>query len=683
MLALALVSIVSLLNRARGRGASPGLMRFRLVAALLFWALLTLWAGIAAVMVGIAGLVGGTGLGLLVSLAIILIWGLFCTALWFWVRGNIRADAGWLLVIILFCGNVYYWQRAWICEPLAFSGFGPAQLCTAKLYESGSGGVIRNRQTARAWYGYAAERGIAEAQYEVGLFTRDRAKKEQWLVRAADQGNSDAAVELYFLWQRSDEGVVRLRQASEAGHTSAHYYLGNHYLYGTGGLERDLARVRKLWTEAAESGNPQAMQALAIAWARGGILFNYSDEKSRHWERQAQEAAQDTREMRPLERSFAVNWERTLQDIRAQRTAAEADDVQAMLAIGHDILKQAQEDHALIEKGMSWVVRAAAAGSAKARYEAADYYLEQGQSNASVQAEGRNWLVAAADSGHEKALRRLIEALKAEDDGFQRDLDGSRRYSEALFALLDARGVRPNQTPWMSASWEYTDTLKQIRREQEQYLPPQELKRQAEAGDAIAQYHLGKERMRTDFAAGVSLLVASANAGYAQAQYEMAQRIRHRKRTPEEEAQAITWLHESESAGHRGAMVDLGILYLQGLARQGIDKNPYRARLLFEASLRGVDEIVYEQKRSGGSWQYTVKSVNRWLDRIPESIKRLQLDNLHGEARRKEIVHWYERENERLHRQLDEASGEEATDHHKELELIEQQFNVMLEASPS
>ena len=680
LIALASGSVISLAGRMCGRSTGPWLFRFRLVAALIFGGLLALWSGIAAVMVAFAGMVGGSGLGVLVSLAILLIWGAVCYWLWRWVRGSALADAGWLLIISVFCGNVYYWQRAWICEPLAYSGVGRAQLCTAKLYESGSGGVIRNKQTARAWYGYAAERGIAEAQYEVGKFTRKREHKESWLTRAADQGNSEAALELYFLSGRSEAGVVRLQEASAAGHAGAHYYLGNHYYYASGGLERDLPRVRYLWNEAAQNGNPQAMQALAIAWARGGILFDKSAEKSQYWERRARESARDVKAMRPLERSFAANWERVLLEVRARHEAAEAGDTQAMLAIGLDILKQAAQDQQLIDKGMNWIVRAAGAGSADAQYEAAGYYLEQGKFEAVSQAQGRDWLVAAADSGHEKGLVRLIETLKNGNDGFQRDLERSRAYSEALFAVLDARGVRPNQGPWMSASREYADTLKQIQREQEQYLPPQQLSEQAESGNAIAQYHLGKERMRTDFAAGLRLLEASAAAGYAQAQYEMAQRIRHRKRTLEEEAKAIAWLHDASSAGHRGAMVDLGILYLQGVARAHIAKNPYRARLLFEASLQGAEDIVYEQKRSGGSWQYTRASVNRWLERIPASIGRLQLEGLQGETRLRELNRWYDRESQRLQQTIDAATGADAAEHRHELELIGQQRNQLLES---
>ena len=677
LLALAAVSFLALIGRLVG---GDGVKRdwYRIWPALASWVLLTVWTVIAASMVAVAGLVAGTGLGFLVSLGVVLIWALICVGLWFWVGGRMLADAVCLVLIAGICSGVYLWQRAWLCEPLAHSGFGHAQLCTARLYEEGSGGVIRNRNTARAWYRYAAEQGIAAAQYAVGRFTYDSEEKQQMLTRAADQGNSDAAFELYSILQRSSEGVTRLQQASGAGHPGAQYYLGTHYLNGTGGLDRNLPRARSLWNAAAEGGNTSAMQALAIAWARGVILFDYSEEKSAYWEGRALESARDIRKMPLLEQSFAVNWQRVLQEVRSRRAAAEAGDTQAMLAIGDEILRQAGQDQHLVAKGMTWVGRAAAAGSADAQYQVADYYLKRGREDATQLTAGRDWLVAAAESGHETALRKLIKALKQPEYGFQRDLERSRSYSEALFRTLKGRGIRPNEVERMSAGWEYSDTLKQIRREQEQYLPPQQLREQADLGDAVAQYHLGKERMGKDYAAGLALLEASARGGHTQAKYELAQMIRHRKRTPEEEGRAIRWLQEAAASDHRGAMVDLGIVYLQGLARQDIPRNPYRARTLFETSLLGVEDIVYEQKRPGSSWQYTTKSVNRWLDRVPPAIRRLQLEGLDDEARRQEINDWYERESRRLQQEIDTDSGAGSTEYNKELALIGQQRDLLL-----
>ena len=90
-------------------------------------------------------------------------------------------------------------------------------------------------------------------------------------------------------------------------------------------------------------------------------------------------------------------------------------------------------------------------------------------------------------------MRAVISAYKQQTDGFPRDLQRSKAYSEALFALLKARGVLANQTDWMRTSREYSDTLQQIKKEANRYLPPDELKRQSDAGDPAARYHRAKQ----------------------------------------------------------------------------------------------------------------------------------------------------------------------------------------------
>ena len=238
-----------------------------------------------------------------------------------------------------------------------------------------------------------------------------------------------------------------------------------------------------------------------------------------------------------------------------------------------------------------------------------------------------------------------------------------------------------NEPDWMTASWEYSDTLKQIRKEASRYLPPDELQRQSDAGDPAARYHLAKELISTRYAEGVALLTASAAAGYPQAQYEMASSYRHRKRTEQEERQAVEWLAAAAKSGHRGAMVDLGVVYLQGVKRIGLERNPYRAKLLFEQALRDREDVVYEQQTGNGrSWQYTVDSVNRWLAQIPESVMRLDLEGLEAEQRRQAIEQWYTREQQRLRAQTPEPAVESQVLRQQQLDELDQQRSVLLGA---
>jgi len=418
------------------------------------------------------------------------------------------------------------------------------------------------------------------------------------------------------------------------------------------------------------------MRALTIAYARDGVLFDYDPELSLHWEQQARLPAALQVEIPLIETPLASNWERELQEVRERHSRAEAGDADAQLAIGREILQQAGTDTPLINKAYGWIERAAQTGFVDAQLQLANYYLGAEPASASDLEQGRRWLLAAADAGHERALRKAITACKEAAYGLPRDLQRAKAYSEDLFKVLKARGVLENESDWLTASWEYSDTLKQIKSEAERYLPPDELKRQSDAGDPAAMYYQGKDLRSTRFDEGTALMKASAEAGYPQAQYEMARSYRTRKRTEEEERQAVDWLAAAVRSGHRGAMVDLGIVYLQGIKRIGLERNPYRARLLFEQALRGSGDTVYEQKTGNGrSWIYTVEIVNHWLDRIPEPVKRLDLKDLEGALRQAAIEQWYRQERQALESQS--AQGD-AFALQKQLEQLEQQRSVLL-----
>ncbi len=671
LLVMVSVSGFALYRQSRHRPPGPGFAWLKGLLLLPLWVLCLIWTGVAARMGVFTGTMSGSWLFLLLGLGVVPVFALLTWGLYFWIRGRRLADAAVLLLVPALIYSVYSEQRLWICEPLAMSGLGRAQLCTARLYEHGDGGAIRDRGTARGWYRHAAEQGVAEAEYQVAGFTRGRDQKITWYTRAADQGHAGAAYQLYWLLEKvePEAAVQRLQAAVRKQHAGAQYRLGLLYQNASGGVERDLPRTRRLWTRAARGGHISAMRALAIAYARDGILFDYDQELSRHWEQQAHSLAPSKPDIPLIEQALEWNWERVLQDVRARRARAEAGDATAQLEIGREILKQVGTDPALIDKAIGWIERAAQTGSMAAQYQLANHYLDADQPYETTHEQGRRWLIAAADGGHEAALRKVISALKEQGYGMKRDLQRSRAYSEALFAVLEARGVLANQPDWMTASWEYSDTLKQIKKEASQYLPLEELKQQGYAGDPAAQYHLAKEIQAKQFDESIALMTASAAAGYPQAQYEMARRYRTRKRTEKEEQQAIDWLMAAAGSGHRGAMVDLGGVYLQGIKRIGFKRNPYRAKVLFEQALQDREDVVYEQQTGNGrAWQYKVKGVRRRLSRVPEFVQRLDLEGLEGVPRRQAIEQWYAQTQQTLRSQSPEPAGEA-------LALLQQQFD--------
>jgi TPR repeat protein len=680
LLLMAGLSAIALYRQLHRPPPGPGFIRLKGIVLLPLWVLVLIWTGLSAAMGVFAGGMTGSWLFPLLSLAVVPVFALLTWGLYFWVRGRPLADASVLLLVPAFFLTVYTVQKQWICEPLAFSGVGRAQLCTARLYERGEGGAIRNQHTARGWYRHAAEQGVAEAEYQVAGFTYERAQKIDWYTRAADHGHAGAAYRLYWLLEKdeSEMAVQRLQAAVHAGHAGALYRMGVVHQGGRGGVDRDPERTRALWIRAARGGYITAMQALAIAYARG-ILFDHDPELSRHWEQQARELATSKPDIPTIEQFMEWNWERLLQEARERRALAEAGDADAQLAIGREILQQAGTDPALIDKALGWIERAAATGSVEAQYQLANLYLDAESASEREREQGRQWLLAAADGGQEEALRKVITAFKEQTYGFPRDLQRSKAYSEALFAALKARGVLANQTDWMITSWEYSDTLQQIKKEANRYLPPDELKRQSDAGDPTAQYHQAKELQSTNFDEGAALMTASAMAGYPQAQYEMATSYLHRKRTEQEEQQAIEWLTAAAESGHCGAMVDLGSVYLRGVKRIGLARNPYRAKQLFEQALRDREgDVIYEQKTRRGSWQYTMRTMNTWLAQVPEAVQRLDLEGLQGEERQQTIEQWYTQERETLQSQTPAPEGEALALQKKQLDQIEQQRAVLL-----
>ncbi|HSF06670.1 MAG TPA: hypothetical protein VLG10_12845 [Methylomirabilota bacterium] len=164
--------------------------------------------------------------------------------------------------------------------------------------------------------------------------------------------------------------------------------------------------------------------------------------------------------------------------------------------------------------------------------------------------------------------------------------------------------MTPNQGRRLSDAWEHADTVQQLRREREQYLPPQALAEAAKAGDARAQYHLSREVMAHDVDAGVKLLYAAADGGFAEAQYHAGQPVRTRKSAPETQCRAVGWLTAAAAQGHRGAMHELGTIYAQGMKDIGLARDPARARMLYKQALDGGGDVLYRYTdRSGHGWE--------------------------------------------------------------------------------
>lgn len=120
------------------------------------------------------------------------------------------------------------------------------------------------------------------------------------------------------------------------------------------------------------------------------------------------------------------------------------------------------------------------------------------------------------------------------------------------------------------------------------------LKPLAEAGDALAQYHLGMlhyngHGVPEDEKTAVDLLTKSANQGNVDAMFQLGNAFVFGNDTPrfvaDADQEAARWYFKAASAGHAEAQYALGLLFIVG---KGVQKNTEEAdRWMEQAAKNG------------------------------------------------------------------------------------------------
>ena len=170
-------------------------------------------------------------------------------------------------------------------------GVAVAQYNVGVRYANGRG-VEKNEREAVAWFRKAAEQGYAPAQvilalsYEEGRggLANDEREAARLYKLAADQRNSRAQLRLaYFYFEgrgglpKDDREAVHLyKLAAHQGNAHAQVALGLLYEQGGGGLPKDDREAARLYKLAADQRNSRAQLRLAYFYfeGRGGLPKN-------------------------------------------------------------------------------------------------------------------------------------------------------------------------------------------------------------------------------------------------------------------------------------------------------------------------------------------------------------------------------------------------------------------------
>jgi hypothetical protein len=164
--------------------------------------------------------------------------------------------------------------------PLAESGSADAQYVLGGMYALGQG-VGRDLDTARQWYGLAADQGHLVAIHSLGVMhyfgngvRQDHEVAGVWFQKAAERGHAQSQVNLatmYVLGQGvwRDAGLARhwFRQAAEQGDPLAQFNLGMLHELGEG-TERNPGKAVYWYRQSASQGFEGATERLG---ALGGV----------------------------------------------------------------------------------------------------------------------------------------------------------------------------------------------------------------------------------------------------------------------------------------------------------------------------------------------------------------------------------------------------------------------------
>nr|SPS05124.1 putative Beta-lactamase [Candidatus Nitrotoga fabula] len=128
-------------------------------------------------------------------------------------------------------------------------------------------------------YHKAAEQGVADAQYNLGIMyyqgkgvPKNDVQAEYWYRKAAEQGHADAQFSLGVmnaLGRKDDtQAVYWYRQAAEQGFVDAQFNLGIMYYKGRGVIKDD-GQAAYWYRKAAEQGHVLAQAKLGVSYSQG------------------------------------------------------------------------------------------------------------------------------------------------------------------------------------------------------------------------------------------------------------------------------------------------------------------------------------------------------------------------------------------------------------------------------
>ena len=441
-----------------------------------------------------------------------------------------------------------------------------------------------------------------------------------YLTRAANQGHSEAALELARLAmqkaqskQPNTEALNWYEIAANSNNQKALETLAGYY------KARQNVDVADL--EKSLEYNGRLLNSLQIGSNTQPRLTQ------QHWAGEYRDTQKRLTQMRRLGGSWQI----------AKKLAEESPDKEYLLA--KELLNSRQ-----YAAGMQRMKSAAQRGSSKAQFELAFKTL-RGPRSFTQEVDAVSELQALDQIGFLEAsleLARLYQSgtgLVPRNYYLARQLfrkartdptlsNQALRWLTRIPNVTDSLEIKPDDEPRAKIEAWYQQAISQeldnalLRQQYEVLLDHfreiDALKRQATANGDKLEYQLAQTLQSHDLAKAMAWLKRAAINGYADAQYELAVRmIRGKRNTPEQQQALKKWAIMAANSGHVGALVFLAAQYKSGYG--GFERNRDLAKSYYLKAMQSSGtEILYEGKIAGRVISIKRSNIQKTLAALSE-----------------------------------------------------------------
>jgi TPR repeat protein len=512
-----------------------------------------------------------------------------------------RSMVGGLIVAIVLLGWVH--RALFFLKPLADMGIASAQYHLALSLQKKPGYHPGLSADSRNYLERAAEQGHIKAAMMLARSPRNAEDKLRWLAVAAEGGIAEAHYELYRYMLKSSVADYKsrsamdwLQSAAESGFAGAQYELGRLLIHGDRalGIEKNNKKARQWWEKAAANAHGRAMGELAWRYNQAADGFPWDPARATALLEKMADGYRQGRYGLPQNQQMASGRQQRAEEIHALEERIAQGDPEALATIGRKLFRSQSaraQAVALLEK-------AAIQGDAQIQYELGDIYLSGRNGIARDLEKGRQWWDRALAQQHVKTMEMVVPAYQNGRFGYPVDLLKSKALVELLVeAYRDGvYGVERNtqKERYWTGHLKYFDRLFDMAGGS--YLPLDDLRRQATAGDLNAQYQLGRQMLVAGPAderkKGLQWIERSAEGGYAEAQYRLV--IYYENQTHimrDNPSRGVAFLQAAAEQNHLRAMGTLALAYEKG--RYRLTKDYGRSQMWYQNLLQIYDSGQY------------------------------------------------------------------------------------------